>query len=211
MKIEKGGKNNLVKNEIVQSIPITIIIDNEENLVMLYKWVRDFPFVAMSSTGNYFKDLMYIKVHQRGSCSPKHYFLGAIYESLGIPVKYLTYPFYWKDLDIDWPDSIKRLVEKMPLQYHLAIEITVDEQSFFLDATWDSPLEKVGFPVNRIGDKLTNTKNAIVPYNDPIIHQTAFERIEFKKRLLRERATKGIEDNFYSVLNTWLEDIRRHT
>ena len=167
------------------------------------------PFEVRLGKGGYHEDLTYIKACKRGSCSPKHYLLGSICEELGLQVVYLTYPFYWDELGVDYPDFIKRLAEEMPLTYHLAIEVWIGKEGFLLDATWDPPLEKMGFPVNKIGDELTNTKIAVVPCGKPVIHTSALRRDEYIKPLKEKMAGTESEFEFYVALNAWLEQIRR--
>jgi len=179
----------------------------EEKLVAIYKWVRDLPYeVRLDPVANCYENLAYIKTNKRGSCSPKHYLLGAIYEELEVSVEYLTYPFYWYELPVIFPYYLKKLAEKVPLTYHLAIRICFKDEKIFLDATWDPPLEKAGFPINKIGDKLVNTRNAIVPCGECIIHKNVLERDAYIKT--RKTNTEA-NFQFYIALNAWLEDLRK--
>jgi len=185
--------------------------ETEAYIIQTFRQVRDIPFEA-GLPGEMDKDysgiLEDIISRKRGACSAKHCLLGAIYESMEIPVKYITYPFRWIDLKVDYPDFIRSLAEKMPLQYHLAIEININEKDFLLDATWDSPLEKAGFWVNEIGEKLVNTNLGIVPCGKPVIHIDALERGDYIKALKAEMVKTGVELEFYATLNAWLENIR---
>jgi len=183
--------------------------NEQKKIISSYKWIRDLPFEAGVIGGGYSEELEYIKTYKRGSCSAKHYLLGYVCEELEIPVTYLTYPFYWNELNIDYPNFIGKLVGKMPLQYHLAIKINTDEGEFFLDATWNLPLEKVGFPVNKIGDRIANTKNAIIPAGEPIVHSNALERSRWIKELIAGMESTGVEREFYNALNQWLKEIRK--
>lgn len=182
----------------------------ERTLVRIYKWVRDLPYeVELNRLECLDEGLRYIKTKKRGSCSSKHYLLGSMYEKIGVPVTYLTYPFHWKDLEASYPDFIKRLAEKMPLQYHCAIKISLDGQSFFLDATWDPPLGKVGFPINQIGEVLVNTENGVIPSGECIDHHSVLERNKYMKKITAGMKYTGVEQGFYSAFNQWLEKVRK--
>lgn len=167
--------------------------------------------LQLNTERNYRKDLEYVQIHKRGSCSQKHYFLGRIYENLGLSVEYLTYPFYWYELPVAYPNFLKKLAERVPLTYHLAIRICVKKGKFFLDATWDSSLEKAGFPINKIGSELINTKIAVVPSGECIVHANALEREKFIEGINTLRGGKMSQEEvrFYTALNVWLEHIRK--
>lgn len=183
--------------------------DIKKVIISTFKWIRDMPFEIKLDKKGYYEDLTYIRTYERGSCSPKHYLLGSICKELELQVVYLTYPFYWDELGVDYPDFLKRLAEEMPLTYHLAIEVCIGKEKFLLDATWDSPLGKAGFPINKIGDKLTNTKIAIVPSGKPVIHTSALERDEWIQSLKVNVTNAESKFEFYIALNAWLEQIRK--
>lgn len=185
--------------------------NRKETLIRIYEQTRDLPFwVNIGQAGNLNEILRDIKIHKKGSCSSKHYLLGSLCEKLGISVTYLTHPFYWQDLEVAYPNSIKGLADKMPLQYHLALKVSSNSESFILDATWDSPLEKAGFPINRIVKDLKDVKIAVVPFGECIIHKTAVERERFIKRALKGmNIDMVLWQEFFTAFNTWLEGIRK--
>lgn len=208
-------KNKSIQSGILEIPPIASLLKQSKNLekrlAAIYKWVRDIPFEVRLDTEGHYKNLAYIKANKRGSCSQKHYFLGTIYEDLGVSVEYLTYPFYWHELPVAFPCSLKKLAKRLPLTYHLAIRICIEEKRFLLDATWDSPLEKAGFPINEMGSELTNTKIAVVPAGGCIIHANISEREKFIKTINASRGEKMSQEEikFYIALNIWLEHIRK--
>jgi len=212
LKIKDKRKSDLVWNYIATVPSIANFLDQgttlEKKLVSIYKWVRDLPFEAKLGKRDYYEDLRYIITQKRGSCSPKHYLLGIICEKLGLSVRYLTYPFYWNDLDVPYPNSIKRLLKETLLSYHLAIKVHINREEFFLDATWDPPLGKVGFSTNLMGDELMNTRNAIVPCGKPITHVNALERDKHVKKFSIKKRNIKSEIQFYIAFNDWLEQIR---
>ena len=183
----------------------------EETVAMNFKEIRDMPFEAGSSSGDYHKDLEYIKNNKRGSCTPKHYLLGLLCEKLGLSVNYLTYPFYWKDQPLPYPKNIQEIVYKLPLAYHLALSININGKIFFLDATWDPPLGKAGFYINETDGGLGNMQNAVVKTKGCVIHKSALARDSFVKKILKKRECATLNEAvFYNnELNQWLKEIRR--
>lgn len=182
----------------------------EKLVAKYYKLVSDIPFEIRLGQQNYYVDLMYTQIHKKGACTGKHYWLGFLCEQLGLRVIYLTYPFYWSELEIDWPKSLQKLVQKMPLSYHLAIGIQSNNgRKIFLDATWDSALKKAGFPVNKIGSKLVNAQNAVALHDEPVAHASALQHDEYIRKLKAKKSIKKEEIEFYTKLNEYLRTIRK--
>lgn len=117
-----------------------------------------------------------------GNCSAKHYLLGCLLQYYGIKVKYLTYPFYWHDLQIFYPDNISQLLPELPIQYHLALSVLTDKGEWLLDATWDKGLLFAGFPVN----ELDNMRLGIIPCEKPVVHFSAQERWDYIEELKKQ-------------------------
>lgn len=185
-------------------------IDIENTVISVYKTIRDVPFEVNLANQNLNQQLLHLIKRKKSSCSGKHYFLGLIYETLGIHVEYITCSFYWHELSVEYPAFIKKLAEKMPLTYHLAIRIHIDNSKFLLDATWDSPLEKVGFPINKMGDNLIDTKVAVKLIGESIVHKSALKREDYiNKAFKKEQEISNSVTKFYTALNWWLEDIRK--
>ena len=179
-------------------------------LSLHFRPIRDWPFeVKVNPEENIQLDIEALKKTTRGSCSHKHYVLASIYEELGVSVHYVTHPFHWHDLELDWPRRLRRLISKMPIQYHLALSIAPDGQRFLLDATWDSPLVRAGFRVNELNGHLSDTHLAILPCGPAIIHQTIAEREQYRQKLVGSLGQHTTVAEFYSELNTWLEQVRR--
>ena len=120
--------------------------------IRLFLATRDMPF-EVTSPGRKLtleETINNARVKKRGSCSSKHYLLGQDYQKLSIPVAFITCPFLWQDLKVDYPDQVRKLAEKMPIQYHLALGIITNNQLAIIDATWDLPLKKAGFLINEV-------------------------------------------------------------
>ncbi len=85
----------------------------------------------------------------------------------------------------------------MPIGYHLACRAYINGKWILVDATWDIPLSKAGFPVNESWDGISNTLNAVKPL-EGIVHRNAKKSDE----------EKSLSNRFYSILNKWLEELR---
>ncbi|MDO9326533.1 MAG: transglutaminase domain-containing protein, partial [Methanoregula sp.] len=110
----------------------------------------------------------------KGSCGAKHYLLAEMFRLLNIPVVYATFPFLWNDPDLDYPPDIRNLAATLPVAHHLACRVQIGCSWILVDATWDLPLAKAGFPVNEHWDGYSKTKCAVKPLKSPV--RTAFCR-----------------------------------
>lgn len=91
-----------------------------------------------------------------------------------------------------------------------------------VDATWDLPLEKAGFPVNLHWDGISDTLPAVTPLPvippgstngiqvSEIVHRSAGERVKCYGEM-RGRYTSAQEkarEEFDREFNLWLEEVR---
>lgn len=97
----------------------------------------------------------------KGSCGPKHRLLAVMAGRLGYEVAYARVAFLWKDIGVCYPLVLARLAEDLPVAHHLACQISVDDRRVLVDATWDLPLRKAGFPVNEKWDGVSDTRCAV--------------------------------------------------
>jgi hypothetical protein len=87
----------------------------------------------------------------------------------------------------------------------------IENRWALLDATWDRPLARVGFPVNESWNGASDTRLAVERL-DEIVHENAQERMNFVQA---RKYSWTADDNvrygrFISALNSWLEDVRRN-
>lgn len=186
------------------------LFEVEQQIVNLFHDVRNMPFEAIQykQKMTYEELIAYTKLTRRGACSAKHYVLGSEYENLGINTIYISYPFYWQNMEVGYPKHIEELTEIMPVQYHLALGVWIDDAPYFLDATWDPGLEQTSFKVNDIGSGIKQTAPAVPPAGEPIFHHSGQERWNFIEEIKRSMESTGVEPRFYSALNEWLEELR---
>ena len=177
--------------------------------ISIFEHIRDIPFGIIQELVDPEELPVYILTHERGSCSPKHLLLGIMFEKLHIPIKFATYPFYWNDQDIQYPEELRKLAEQLPLMYHVACKGYINQKWILLDATYDPPLKKAGFPINESWDGMTETLNAVKPL-DEIVHKNVKDLIDYvgKNTAHFTDTENSLTQNFVYELSKWLEDVR---
>ena len=166
----------------------------------IYEKLRDIPYAVIPELVDH---EIYIDIlrFNKGSCTPKHFLLCNMYERLGISVLYAVYPFRWDELEIDYPPSLKKLAKATPINYHLACKADIDGKLVLVDATIDLALEKLGLPVNKEWDGISDTLLPIKPLGEELHHPSEAKLISpsFDEKSLA----------FYKELNSWLEEVRK--
>ena len=177
--------------------------------IKIFENIRDIPYATIPELIDPVKGPIRILTQNRGSCSPKHFLLGIMYQKLNIPIQYASYPFNWNDLEANIPPKIRKLAEKMPIGYHVACKAYINKKWIIIDATWDLPLKREGFPVNEDWDGISNTKNAVKPHKE-IVHDNEYERMDYfrMKTAWHGKREETLNTEFYNEFNNWLEKIR---
>ncbi len=142
--------------------------DVKDALISIFEHIRDIPYsLAVPMTD---PDIApeQILSHWKGYCGPKHYLLAEMFRRLGYEVVYATFPFLWTDPDLSYPPDLHRLAAGLPVAYHLAARVRVDDRWILVDATWDLPLKRAGFRVNEHWDGLMDTQCAIKPLQSAV-------------------------------------------
>ncbi len=182
----------------------------KESRIAIFEHIRDIPYAIVTGLGHPIQGPTRMLDQKRGYCEPKHVLMHAMYRRLRIPVKYATYPFRWEAQDLNYPRKLEKLADKMPTGYHLACKVHIKGKWILVDATFDLPLKRLGFPVNERWDGVGNTLNAVKP-EEECIHENEEERIEYLRarewRLLT-RKEKALSLRFYDELNKWLQQAR---
>ncbi len=178
-------------------------------MIAVFEGVRDIPYEVVPHIRNSVEGPREILKYGRGSCTPKHFLLGQMFEALGVGVRYITFPFRWERGGLEYPNELRELARAVPTEYHHAIQAKAGDRWVYVDATWDLPLEKVGAPVNRDWDGMSDTRIA-VDYDDEIVHASARERDEY---VVRAKSAWTAEENaaaerFVTNLNAWLRQVR---
>ena len=75
-------------------------------------------------------------------------------DRLDLDVVYATFAFSWNDPDLRYPPPLREVAAHVPVSHHLACRVRIGRRWVLVDATWDPPLAKGGFPVNLNWDGL---------------------------------------------------------
>jgi hypothetical protein len=185
-------------------------LSGKDARISIFNHIRDIPYAVIPEIRNPVDGPEGLLKRMKGSCTPKHFLLGRMFEMLRIPIKYVSYPFSWNVRSVAYPPELRKLAEVVPIEYHLACKATIENEWMVVDATWDRPLARVGFPVNESWDGASDTKLAVESL-DEIVHKNAQERMDFvqahKSSWTADDNTRT--DHFVNALNSWLEDVRR--
>jgi len=185
-------------------------LEKKEALLSVYRHIRDIPYAIIPELRDPVKGPAGILEQGKGSCVPKHFLLADMFTRLGIQVKFVTYPFKWDDPAIKYPPEIRKMVKILPITYHLACKARIGSAWRLVDATWDIPLKRAGYPVNEDWDGRSDTKNAVTPMEE-ILHEDLDGRLSYEssqKVRYTEKDKKAYED-FIPALNSWLASLRR--
>ena len=172
-----------------------------EARISIYCKIRDIPYAAipeLREPQRYHE----IVILNAGSCTPKHFLLGKMYEKIGLEVRYAVYPFRWEDFTPIYPENLRRLAEDMPEATHLACKVNIDGKLTLVDATLDLTLGRAGFPVNREWDGMRDTILAVNPCGEEKLYDSS-EIFSVQSRPLDDKSLA-----FYSELNVWLRQLR---
>jgi len=213
-------------------------LDRRQGRIAVFEHIRDIPYslaVPMNDAKAAPEQILSLG---RGYCGPKHYLLAAMYRKLGLDVVYATFPFLWNNPDIRYPPELRRLAATMPVAYHLACRVRINSRWVLVDATWDSPLSRGGFPVNGHWDGYADTKCVVQPLRSPLRtaycrtatnepcrdsretelnpldgeqdHDDDEENVQYYRRRTRMRTAEEIEQiaRFYPAFDAWLVKVR---
>ncbi len=214
-------------------------LDRKGALISVFEHIRDIPY----SLGIPMKDPdtapEQILMFGKGNCGPKHYLLAEMYRRLGYEVAFATFPFLWNDPDLLYPPGLRQLSTGLPVAHHLACRVRINNRWILVDATWDTPLERGGFPVNTHWDGMNDTLCAVKslesgvrtkfcrtattePYDNrreqdqnacdgEHDHDDAAAHARLKCEKTRMQLAYEIEQihQFYREFETWLQEIRK--
>ena len=181
-----------------------------EARISIFEHIRDIPYFVYPQlwdikTG----PAMMLEIY-KGSCTPKHYLLGEMFEKLDLNVRYCTFPFNWKEFDIRYPSKLEELAAKMPVAYHHACRVLINGKWVLVDATWDKSLAPSGFPVNRDWDGKRDTLLAVKAKEEICFDNDGKRDKDVKERLAEyDLSDKLALSRFSAQLNEWLESLRR--
>jgi hypothetical protein len=168
--------------------------------VVVFKRIRDIPYAIELDL---IHPQQYIRILElnRGSCTPKHFLLCAMFQRLGLDTLYACFPFRWGEVELDYPPGLRKLAEALPVSYHLACRVEIEGSMVLVDATLDPQMRMLGLPVNSEWDGRSDTALPMRPCGDEeIYHPSEAGYIQ-----VRRDAQSLI---FYDELNRWLDESR---
>jgi len=172
-----------------------------EARVSIYNMIRDIPYAIIPEL---IDPERYTKIFAvgKGSCTPKHFLLCEMYQKLGMTVLYACYPFRWDEVEVDYPPILRKLARALPTSYHIACKVEINAELVLVDATLDPAMERLGLPVNKDWDGISDTVLPIVSCGEEQLYHP-YEASHIKARLDRKSLA------FYKELNSWLVKVRR--
>lgn len=187
-------------------------LEPREARISIYNHIRDIPYAIIPELRDPATGPAGLLEQNKGSCIPKHFLLGIMFEKLGIPVKYATSLYSWDDPRVKYPPDLKMLVKRLPAGAHLTCKAYIEGRWILIDATWDRPLKKAGFPVNETWDGISPTKNAVKAVQE-IIHDSVEDRVRFASEQKKSWTKDQLQahEQFPASLNAWLESCRKKT
>jgi transglutaminase-like putative cysteine protease len=154
-------------------------LDAQDALISVFEHIRDIPYslaVPMTDQDSAPEQILSLG---KGYCGPKHYLLSEMYRRMGYEVVYATFPFLWDDPDLRYPTELRQRANGLPVAHHLACRVRINNRWVLVDATWDLPLKRAGFPVNENWDGLADTLCAVKSLQSAM--RTAFGRTATNK------------------------------
>lgn len=185
-------------------------LGSDKGRIAVFENIRDIPYYIDPAHFSSGKGPERMLSDGRGSCIPKHYLMGRLFSKLGYHVKYCLYPFKWRDQKLDYPQDVREASVKVPLTYHLACRVLLEDKWRLCDATWNPALERLGFPVDGAWDGKTDTALAVIP--DGPEHGSR-DIGEISDLLRRRLSAYSMEDKrflsrFTVLFNRWVDHLR---
>lgn len=166
--------------------------------ISIFSHIRDIPYAIVPEWSGSDEMIRLMITENRGWCGPKHYLLSWMFEHLGIPVTLISIPFRWQEQPVRYPASLRMQLSTLSDTSHLCCRAYIEGSWVLLDATWDPPLRKAGFPVNDPWDGVSATLPAVIR-----ISNTPDEVMQKPPKIRLSRF------EFIETLNKWMEDIRQ--
>jgi len=169
--------------------------------VSIYEKIRDIPYAVIPRLIDAER---YVEILElgKGSCTPKHFLLGNMYQRLGMLVLYVVYPYRWDEAEFDYPPRLRKLAEGLPTSHHLACKVEIDGKLVLVDATLDSALKKTGLSVNNDWDGVSDTLLPMNPCGEEQLYHPSeayLMQAQYDEKSLA----------FYNELNSFFEEARR--
>lgn len=214
-------------------------LDTRESMISIFSHIRDIPYFLMAPASDHATSAEQLLITGKGSCGPKHYLLVEMFRKLNLSVVFATIAFSWNDPDLLYPPRLREMAARLPIAHHLACRVQVGCRWILVDATWDRPLSKAGFPVNDHWDGYSETRCAVKPLNSPMwgilctntsceqypekdkadlsalneekVHWVAADQEQYyrEKVSIRTKEERNQLIKFYHDFDAWLVEVRK--
>jgi len=214
-------------------------LDTRDSMVSIFAHIRDIPYSLIVPLQDPKTSIEQLLIAGKGSCGPKHYLLAEMYRKLNLSVVFATIAFSWNDPDLQYPPDIRKQAVRLPVAYHLSCRVQIGCRWILVDATWDRPLGRAGFPVNDHWDGYSETRCAVKPLKSAVraafCHKSKNDRCsingeselypidgekdhwdgEDQARYYREKVSARTPDESEEIMrfnhdfDAWLDDVRQ--
>jgi transglutaminase-like putative cysteine protease len=170
--------------------------------IVLFEKIRDIPYAYPST-----RDPGEVLEGGRGSCSGKHYLLGAMFRLLKLEVRHMICTHRFNESPIVFPAPMQEMLRKNEIiDMHDFLQVALDGEWVDIDATWPSGLREFGFPVNEHWDGKTAMLLSVVP--EELTHAArdpeALKEEQLSKLSPRQRA---LRKQFLTALSAWVQEL----
>jgi hypothetical protein len=216
-------------------------LDTRGSMISIFSHIRDIPYSFVVSVQDPKTSPEQLLVAGKGSCGPKHHLLAEMYRKLNLSVVFATIAFSWNDPDLRYPPELRKEAVRLPVAYHLACRVQMGCRWILVDATWDRPLGRAGFPVNDPWDGHSETRCAVKPLkstvrtsfcypqkNEPCKvkgepelcpadgekdHWDGEDQSRYYREMVAVRTLDEVEQigQFYRDFEAWLVDVRQQS
>jgi hypothetical protein len=177
-------------------------LDPSHCRIVLFERVRDIAYAYPTS-----RDPVEVLQASRGSCSGKHYLLGALYRELNLPVRHMLCTHRFNESPIAFPEDMQAMLRKNEIvDLHDYLQVEIDGTWVDVDATWQVELRAFGFPVNEDWDGKTPMALSVVP--DELTHVESDP--ERQKEGMLAKLTprqRTLRKQFLGALNGWIQEL----
>ena len=169
--------------------------------IRAFEKIRDIPYAVIPGLTDP-KRSEEILLLNKGFCYPKHYLLARIFGELGLSVLFEVYQFEWQEFSSLFPRRLRSLASCLPPDFHLTCQVDTGEGFVPVDATFDLPLQRLGFTVNSDWDGYSPTILPATPVSEKLLFHPDEAFGKKSSTILPEYLA------FYVRLNEWLETAR---
>jgi len=177
-------------------------LDPFRSRIVLFEKVRDIAYAYPTS-----RDPVEVLQASRGSCSGKHYLLGALYRELKLPTRHMICTHRFNESAIAFPEEMQDMLRKNEIvDLHDYLQIEVDGGWLDVDATWQAGLRAFGFPVNEDWDGKTPMALSVVPDELTLVENNPERQKEAMLAKLTPRQ-RTLRKQFLEALNRWVQEL----